>query len=320
MSAAPPRDLRVLLARMGLVGCACMLAIALSSAYLRLSAAGIGCAPWPQCYGWFGLVPAHGIDLTTSIGLARLLHRLSAMTVAVITAFVLLLTLTKPLRNVGNVAVAVLLCVLTVLLAVIGRQTPGTMVPLIGVINLVGGFAMLALYALLWLTHRNAPARAGPGLLAWLMLALTTVQIATGALASVTYSAPACIGVLDCGVDPREALAAVFTLSPGEALRTDENGRVFMPDAGASLQWLHRSCGLALAATMLVHAIALRMRRDPNAGLSRRIAALAAAEVLVAITMVVVRFPLFAALAHNLLAALLVVAVLVPITTRRAAD
>jgi len=307
---------RRLLARAGLLGCTLMAAIVLSSAYLRLQTIGIGCEDWPACYG--RIQQAAGGDGAVARGaqsmlvtVARLLHRASAMLVAVVVAFVQLLSLTRVGRTRANLTIAIALVILTAALAVIGRASAGTLVPLIGVANLVGGFSMLALFCLL--TLRNARTSAGPRVVhgavrafASSSLVLLAVHITVGALVSVTYSAPLCTGVLSCQRTAGNVLGSLAGLNPAAALGVDISSRVVAPAGAAELQLVHRALGLGLGGLLIALAALLVLKREQR-GLGIAIALTAFAEALLGIYMVSTEFPLASALLHNLTAAALLV-------------
>jgi cytochrome c oxidase assembly protein subunit 15 len=311
--------MRRLIAQAGLLGCALMAAIVFSSAFLRLKTIGIGCEDWPACYGRVSQASGEGgsaIRRTqdTSIVVARLLHRASAMLVAVVALFVLLLALTREGRNPANLSIAVALCILTAALAAIGRASAGTLIPLIGVANLVGGFSMLALFWVLAL--RNAPVRTGrmiaggpARVMAYVLVALLAVHIAMGALVSVTYSAPLCAGSWSCLSETHLAGVSLRELNPAAALSVDAANRVIAPLGAAKLQLVHRLLGVCIGGGFIVLGVLLSRGREHRA-LGIVMAAIALAEVLLGTYMVSANFPLVGAVLHNLTAAaLLLVAV-----------
>lgn len=310
MSATPARDPRPLLARTAALGGWLMVAIVASSAFLRLTSIGIGCEPWPECYGRLATLQNTGIDLGTATGLARLLHRISAMTVAFVVAFALVLSLAaRAARTPGNIVTTIALTILTLVLAVVGRQSAGTVVPMVGLVNLVGGFAMLALFGLLWAANRTrstdevgSPLRR-IGLA--VILGVVVLQVALGAMVSVTYSALSCSGVFECHVQGDAVWKSLRAFAPAAPLAIDPSGRVLAPAGAAELQLVHRVLGVAIgAALVLVGAIAGARKSGRAAG--TRIALAGAVVSLVGIVMVLSGFVLSAALAHNLVAAALV--------------
>jgi len=319
MNAGRTRRTRALLARTTVIGALLMVAIIGSSAYLRLTSIGVGCEPWPACYGQIGATAASNIDLTTATGIARLMHRVSAMAVAFVATFALVLTLTAPLRKVGNVAAAVGLCVLTAVLAVVGRHSAGSLIPLVGLVNLTGGFGMLILFGVLWAFNREHEPFDIPKALRMVAFALVGtagVQIALGALVSVTYSAPTCSSFLGCDLPANGVTEAWAAFQSAAPLSVDDAGRVVPPIGASSLQWLHRVLGWLLGAVLVAGGLLLCRLRRRRLGLG--VALLAACVAGLGTAMVGSEYPLPAVMAHNLCAAvLLLTLVIASVRSRR---
>ena len=119
-----------------------VLAITSLSAFLRLSASGLGCEPWPQCYGQSlrdrqqGVVaPATGI-----VTAARIAHRIAAVAALLLIIVMVMNTWSKApvLRREGTMVLGLLF--LALFLAILGRWTANAKVPAVVLGNLVGGF------------------------------------------------------------------------------------------------------------------------------------------------------------------------------------
>lgn len=148
------------------------------SAAMRLSQAGLGCEPWPACFGQ----AAAQATSATGLALARLLHRAAASIVLVLVIVLVLATLTLRPRLVDAGRVALTLLLLTLLLALLGATMRGsTAVPVV-LGNLLGGFLMLA-----FAVRLGAPAPA-PVRWARVGLALLLLQIVLGGLISATQA------------------------------------------------------------------------------------------------------------------------------------
>ena len=126
-----------------------VLVIAALSAYLRLAKAGLGCTPWPQCYGQAlraqqqGIAPSDAV--AQEVALARLAHRVIASLALVLVIVLALSALTaRPLRR-DEAALALGLLALVLFLAGLGLRTGASRLPAVAIGNLLGGFAMLAL-------------------------------------------------------------------------------------------------------------------------------------------------------------------------------
>ncbi len=174
-----------------------------ASATLRLAANGIGCEHWPACYGQ--AATAEAANRTAAARSLRLAHRLAASAFAVV-ALALVVVGWRGWKRPARIAGAALI-VVTVELAWIGRHTPSAL-PAVTLVNLLGGFALLAL-------------------------------LAFGALISARSAGGAC--AYGCGLLWLPGSAALaHPLLPGTSM--DLAG----PRAGEVLHGLHRLAGLAL--------------------------------------------------------------------------
>jgi len=290
-------DPRRLIARLALAGVALVLLVTASSAFLRLRAAGLGCAEWPACYGPSAARAASG---PPAVPLARMLHRVSAAAAGGVVLAIALVAFVNRKALAAQCAIALALLGLTLVLALLGRVTPVAESPGVPMTNLLGGMLLASL--LWWLALDRAGTKAAlPGWLPWLSaLALVTLaaQLTLGALTSTTYSALACTTLPDCGGRwwPQPWSAAEFDpLSPLSA----------RDGPSAAVHLAHRYGALASAAALLALAIALR-RRVPR--LAWALAGLLALQL--ALGALAVRFglPLALVLLHNIGAVALLLA------------
>lgn len=274
--------------------------VIVTSAYLRLRQAGLGCAEWPACYG-VAQPPETGADWV------RGGHRLAAAAVGVLVAIIAVAGISAGRYALGITRAAVLLVALTVFLAVLGRVTPGAALPAVTLGNVLGGMAMLGL--LWWLRlQATAPPIASRGRLApwaWLGLTVLAVQIALGVLVSARLAALACATFPDCDGAwwPQGATLAAFD-------PFDSAGATAMDDpARKALQMAHRY-GAFLAAVYLA---ALGARAlcagGPLRNAGAAILALMLMQTGLGALALRLGFPLASAVAHNAGAALLLLAV-----------
>ncbi len=295
---------------------ALVLAITTLSAFIRLSRAGLGCEPWPQCYAQAGVQgsphPADG----GAVAAARLAHRAVAVTALLVIIGMVMVTLSAAPVMPREGRMAVVLLVLAVLLAVLGRWTTDSRLPAVMLGNLLGGFAMLAVS---WRLARSAGptqvARAPHDRFArWARIAATllVLQIVLGGLVSAGHAGSSCPQLLACDaaagswnfLDPfRETAVAA-----GDPTNS----------AGSLVHSLHRIGALVLIAVLLPLGIAA-WRSGGRAGAA--IVALLVLQAALGALLVARHLPLGVALAHNVTAALLLVAVLglVPPAGRRSA-
>ena len=315
-AANPPEmnqpDRRIaLLRRMALLCAALVLAITSLSAFLRLSKAGLGCEPWPQCYGQSlrelqqGSSPAK-TDEATAAAAARLVHRIVA-TVALIVILMMVMTtlMTRPvLWREGRLALALL--GLALFLAVLGLWTANARVPAVTLGNLLAGFAMFALsWRLSQADALQAPAAAAASRRltrwAWLGVAVLAAHIALGGLVSAGYAGPSCPQLMNCDT----TAASWQALNPWHEPLLDAAAPT--NPAGALVHVMHRAGALIVAAVLLPVGVAA-WRSGRRAG--GAVVLLLVLQVTLGFVLVVTGLPLAAALAHNTVATLLLAAVL----------
>jgi cytochrome c oxidase assembly protein subunit 15 len=300
-------------------GAALVLVVIVSSAYLRLSQAGLSCVDWPACYGNV----THGADATTAQRGARLAHRFAATAVAL--ALVALLTLAlmqRPrLRKQAVLAGAALVIasVLAMIGAVSSESASITPLPAVTLANLAGGFALLAV--LCWLRQTVMPAvRAGAShrlrILAVLTLSAVIAQATLGGLVSAKFAALACPAFPLCGAEA-PAGGLLQSLDPFATLDVDSSRSIVRPPALAALHWTHRVGAHVVLVLIAILSVALARAGRRSAALA--LALLVVVELALGASSVLAELPLGVVLAHNLVAALLLTA-LVTINYRLRAD
>ena len=291
-----------MLRRLAWVCVALLLLVTSLSAYLRLSKAGLGCADWPQCYGQSLRDLQHGVavraDEQTATAAARLVHRIAATGALLLVVMMLLLCVgSRPvLRKEG--ALAVVLLVLALCLAVLGRWSSDVRVPAVTMANVLGGFAMVALCVRLGVA--GMPLQV-PRLRLWVGVALlvTIVQIALGSLVSASYSALSCSSWADCLVTARGLEWGALNPWREPTL----GGVPSVNPNGALANLLHRGLGLSLVALVLPLSVVLLRRGRPRAAAALFV--LLVAQAAIGVAMLQGPLPMSFALLHNLLAATL---------------
>lgn len=268
------------------------------SAWIRLSAAGLDCTPWPQCYGQVqAALPSAAIDIL------RVAHRVSAV---LLLPLVLLLVMGGFARKPDLWAkrwTAVLALAVTLFLAVLGRWTAGSRLPAIALGNLLGGFVLFALCLRMALVDSPAWRRRQlpPAARRWRSLAFAVVllQVALGGLVSSALAALSCPELARCGLpDPFSWQALNLWHAP-----VVDAARWPVHPEGAVVQLLHRS--VALLATLAVAVCAALLLRGGWRRTGYLLLALLALQLGLGLTLVLAGLPLALAVAHNLVAALL---------------
>ncbi|HKU85207.1 MAG TPA: COX15/CtaA family protein [Casimicrobiaceae bacterium] len=300
-----PASVRRLLRMLAAVGAALVVVVIVSSAYLRLSQAGLSCADWPACYGNL----SHIADATTAQLAARIAHRIAASAVGFVLIALLGVSLTQRPRLVKQAMIASLALAVATMLATVGAVMSESMqvtpVPAVTLANLLGGFALLALFVWLRETVRDGRIARSAHSLVVVVLITVIVQIVLGAFVSAKFAALACPAFPLCGADaPLSALRT--TLDPFATLAVDATRTIVRPPALATLHWAHRAWAhvvLLLAAILIV--VLARNGRGRGALL---LALLVVLQVGLGAMAVLRGLPLGAVVAHNLVAAILLAA------------
>lgn len=291
------------------------------SAYLRLDHSGIGCAAWPACYGNIG-IPETNMptvddayqrlleEATQPLSWATPLHRLVA---SVLGLSILALCLMS-LQSGKNRAISFGLLALTVYLAWLGIRSGSLHDPAVVMGNLGGGFAMLG--ALGWLVFRKDSRPQGGDACFWLRLATTVAivilgtQILLGGLTSANFAASACQTLPDCHGSwlPGANLGTAFDLSRVHEI--SDTGMVLGGPERADIHKLHR-----LAAILTILAVVTAGIMATRAGRNLRligtiVLSVVILEFAVGVSAILTEIPIGVAVAHNWLAAILLLLLL----------
>lgn len=278
------------------------LIVAVSSAMLRLSLGGAGCTPWPACYETradhavqTSLTPEQVPGWHRGV---RLAHRVTASLAGLL---FLMATLFGWRRwSYSERCAALVLLVVSVGLALLGRYTPSPL-PVVVQANLLGGHLLLA--ALAWLlvrprlaNHSSATTAAWLPALAVLLMILVLSQAAFGGLVSARSAAAACQDG-GCPAVPVDADGAFDPLRPNTALPPS----VHAPQRQAVLHW-HTVSGMLTVAVALVVAWGAR-RCVPGPAMA--LGSVAVTVPLLGWLMRAYPMPLATTVAHSVLAAVL---------------
>ena len=215
------------------------LLILLVSAYIRLRGAGLGCGPWPDCYGQIltGTAQLHN-------GEARILHR-GVASLTLVLGFALVWQCRRPQTIQPPAPYATALLVLMIVLTFVGLWSSDPHRAWAGFINILGGAGLVLLSWRTALAAGSAQGAASPRHLVGLLhagLGLLALTIMLGALIGVRYAATACPSLPDCGGVLWPATSGLSALNPFTTIA------VAVPmgdDGGVALHLLHRYCALA---------------------------------------------------------------------------
>lgn len=302
------------------------LVVIILGAYTRLADAGLGCPDWPGCYGqWLVPETVDEVDnkdylaqrpLEVGKGWLEMIHRYAAgllgLLIAALTIWSWLRARQIPQQPVwlptgllGLVMVQALLGMWTVTLL---------LKPVVVMAHLLGGFTVLALLFVLMQRLQPAyPSVPAVERLRWvgrIGLVLLGVQIALGGWTSTNYAALACTDLPTCQGAwwPQMDFAEGFVLWRGIGINY-EYGVLDHP-ARVAIHMAHRLGAVVVFIWLagLAYALARRSRMLAMAGV--RMGALLALQVVLGVSNVVLHLPLWVATAHNVTAALLLLAVI----------
>jgi cytochrome c oxidase assembly protein subunit 15 len=325
------------LRRLALAALLLAFCVVVFGAYVRLTAAGLGCPDWPGCYGHITPAGAAAADAGTAtaplhVGKAwrEMIHRYLASTLGLLIVILAVLSVAWRRQRGLPLVLPLVLLALVIFQGLLGMWTVTLLLkPLIVTAHLAFGLTTLSLLWWLWLSLRRAStgpwsgttAAAGGGSAAALLrpasarlralaafgLVVLIIQILLGGWTSTNYAAVACPDFPTCQAQwwPQTDFKDAFVLWRG--LGINYEGGVLTHPARVAIHLTHRLGALVASLTLLIAAIAaLRVRSDRNGrwGAWSMLAALAL-QLTIGIAMVKLGFPLWLATAHNAGAALL---------------
>lgn len=323
-------EVRTLYRRLTFAATVLTLVVVVVGAYVRLMDAGLGCPDWPGCYG--AVTPAHAQE---EIGKAvaaqggehgpvsmrkawkEMVHRYLAGSLGlVILALTVIAWRRRAALDQSPVLPTALLAVV-VLQAALGMWTVTLLLkPVIVTLHLLGGMTTLVL--LTWLSlrqmriaprsEREAARRLAPW--AALGLAILGVQIALGGWVSSNYAALACVDLPTCHGEwfPEMDFRHGFQLVRELGKRADGGHLAY--EALTAIHWSHRIG--ALITFVYLGVLTLGLARLQGFGAHAfALGTLLLCQVALGIANVAAGLPLAVAVAHNGVAALLLVALVV---------
>jgi heme a synthase len=328
---------------LALAGLLLCFTVVVLGAYVRLTAAGLGCPDWPGCYGH--VTPPSALEVTQAqqayplkpldAGKAwrEMLHRYAASTLGLIIVAIAVLAFATRRARLVSLPLAWGLVAIVVFQGLLGMLTVTWQVtPLIVTAHLIFGLTTLSLLWWLWLSlPRNAWGRGSNSgskgsaatastvaaanfawRLALIGLIALAVQIALGGWTSTNYAAIACPDLPKCQNAwwPQTDFKDAFVLWRG--LGVNYEGGVLANPARVAIHLTHRAGALIATLTLTVAALTVITRKVLAKFALPAYAVLTALalQLSIGVSMVLRGFPLALATAHTAGAALLLLSVL----------
>ncbi|GFE78374.1 heme A synthase [Steroidobacter agaridevorans] len=315
----------VLFRRLALAGVLLALVVVVLGAWVRLSAAGLGCPDWPGCYGHLSAgSAAENVDAVNQAfphrpfeyhkAIKEMVHRYFASGLGLLILVLAGLAIRNREDPQQPVALPIALVALVIFQGLLGMWTVTLLLkPLIVVLHLIGGLSTLSLLA--WLAMRPPQVveqsdNGGLRKLAALGLAMLALQIMLGGWTSSNYAALACPDFPTCQNSywPDMDMKDAFVLWRG--LGIDYEGGVLDHPARVAIHFVHRLG--AIAAALLLGALSfLAWRRGTTPAVRTAgvvLGLILVAQLILGPVMVMRALPLALATAHNGVAALLLLA------------
>ena len=294
-------------------------------AWVRLSAAGLGCPDWPGCYGHLTVdAAARNADAINQVfpdrpfeyskAIKEMVHRYFASTLGLLILVLAGLAIWNRKDPEQPFKLPLALVGLVILQGLLGMWTVTLLLkPLIVVLHLLGGLTTFSLLS--WMAMRRPVAAPS---LPWLHkfavvgLIVLALQIALGGWTSSNYAALACPDFPTCQNSywPQMDAKDAFVLWRG--LGIDYEGGVLQHPARVAIHFVHRLGAMATGLTLILLAFcAFRFGATANVRRSAGIlAVILIVQLMLGPAMVIHGLPLTLATAHNGVAALLLWSVL----------
>ena len=301
--------------------------VVMLGAYTRLKDSGLGCPDWPGCYGHVTVPSVQQLvsennqaaimqPLEAPKAWAEMVHRYFAgsLSIAIMTLFFIGIYRAKTLKR--GLILPIILLGLLIFQAILGMWTVTWLLyPLIVMAHLLGGMSIMAL---LWVygLYCSGNFRAGQGVskslktLAVISMLILLVQIILGGWTSSNYAAlacpdfPFCNGKVIPALDFKEAFIAPLTFGP------NYQGGLISMMARETIQFLHRFWAFITFFCLLGLAIAaLTTRKTVLVVMGLSLLIMLLLQFALGVFNVLWQLPLAIAVAHNGVAALLLIAV-----------
>lgn len=308
-------DIFRLLTRIGVVLC---LIVVIMGAWVRLTDAGLGCPDWPGCYGQMVVPQQPAADafpdkpLESGKAWREMIHRYAAGTLGLVVLALAAIAVARRRRPGQPVALPLVLLGIVLFQALLGMWTVTLLLkPLVVTAHLLGGMTTLAI--LFWLARQpanTAAASVDPGMKRFAMIGLVVLalQIFLGAWVSTNYAGLSCPDFPTCQNRFWPPMDFVTAFDPWHGLGINYEGGVLSNAARVAIHVTHR-LGAVVTVIVLLWLAIRASRNDALGTAGGMVMGAVLLQFILGIIMVATHLPVPLAVAHNAVAALLLLAV-----------
>ncbi len=304
--------------------CLAILTVAVSS-YIRLAESGLGCEPWPVCYGEYHINKnSQGINVLThnSEQVAyrgeRIAHRLMASSLGLIICFIFILSWQKNYQKQIGRLVPGILFTLIMILAVIGPLKPIAPLPVHAFANFTGGLLIVALLFYLYrqvsVTKPIPVASVHHGIIRWGLI-LVFIQILWGGWTSANYAGNSCEKLMICNHLESNDTTVLAAINPVSPLLLDQHSRVIIENKMQTIQLIHHILAiLNVAIFILITFLLFRNKKDTEKNLRKNclfVVSLLLLQFIIGLGAIAFQLPLMLVVLHNFLATVLLMVITV---------
>lgn len=303
------------------------LCVVVLGAYVRLSDAGLGCPDWPGCYGTLtvpqsadALANAESAYPDSPVESAKawkeMIHRYFTVPLGLLILSMFVLGWYKKSEIKVSAWLTTFLLGLVVVQAIFGMLTVTmNLQPIIVTTHLMGGMSTLAI--LTWIAHRhwgvissNFLTSNNTRLLVRGALLVLAMQIFLGGWTSTNYAALACTDFPTCHGAWVPDMDFTNAFHWFRELHENVEGKPMELSAYVAIQWTHRIGALVTFIYLSLLGLAL-MKQTQLKALAHVMLVLLVVQIALGVANLVMHLPLILAVAHNMVAALLLMTVVV---------
>ena len=290
--------------------------------WTRLVDAGLGCPDWPTCYGhiFWPVTPEevsaaendYGLIYELGKAIPEQVHRFGAAFLGLISIFLVLITYYQS-SNQKNKKTSIFLLFFICCQGLFGYLTVSLkLLPIIVTIHLFGAFITLSIFFYLYIINSNLLSGLkvdGIKIISALALIVLLIQIFLGVWTSTNYASlvcsndfPSCNGSYIPAMDFKQG----FNLF--QEVGINYEGGVLENPARIAIHYSHRVTALIVAIVFLI--LVSKLWFSPAAPLGTTVGIILITQIALGIMNVVYVLPLYIAILHTMVAALLLLATL----------